>query len=91
MSALTSVELPKDVVASWRKHLGTNHGQFGIDWLRRNGPKAGGTTATEVVESAFKWQGYQEALDDIEDRLTEIPVVQKSLDEPPLETPEPRN
>ncbi len=90
MSALTSVELPKDVVASWRKHLGTNQGQFGIDWLRRNGPKAGGATEAEVVRNAYLMTGYQQALDDIEDRLTDIPVVQKSLDEPPLETLEPR-
>lgn len=86
LSALTTA-LPEKVVASWRKHLGTNEGQFGIDWLRRNGPMARGTTATEVVESAFRWAGYQAALDDIEDRLTAVAVSDKSLDEPPLELP----
>lgn len=83
MSTLTA-ELPKEVALAWRKHLGTTHGQFGIDWLRRNSPRAGGDTATAVVEAAFKWQGYQEALDDIEDRLTALPVVVQSLDEPTL-------
>lgn len=89
MSAYTE-ELPREVAVSWRKFLGTAHGQFGIDWLRQNGPRAGGKTATEVVESAFTWTGYQTALNDLEDRLTALPVQVKSLDEPPLETPEPR-
>lgn len=87
MSAITT-ELPKEIAIAWRKFLGTTEGQYGIDWLRRNSPKAGGSTATEVVESAFRWQGYQEALDDVEDRLTAIPVQVKSLDEPPLEQPD---
>lgn len=90
MSSITSVDLPKDVAISWRKFLGTPHGQFGIDWLRRHGPRAGGATPTEVVENAFKFTGFQEALDAVEDDLTNIPVAQKSLDEPPLETSDPR-
>lgn len=90
MSALTSVEIPKEVVAFWRKTLGDSKGQFGIDWLRRNGPKPGGATAEEVVRNAYKFTGWQEALDAVEDQLTAIPVQQKSLDEPLLETPDPR-
>lgn len=85
-----TVELPKEVAQFWRKTLGDGKGQFGIDWLRRQGPKVTGTTPTELVEAALKWQGWQEALDAIEDDLTAIPQKLQTLDEPPLETADPR-
>jgi hypothetical protein len=85
-----TVELPKEVAVAWRKFLGSKEGQFGVDWLRRKGPAVGGSTPTEMLESAIKFAGFHEALDDIEDRLTEIPQKVQSLDEPALETPDPR-
>lgn len=90
MSSLFRSALPKEVPTVWRKHLGTNAGQLGIDWLRRNSPSATGQNLTELTESALIWKGYQMALDDVEDKLTAIVQVPQSLDEPPLETPEPR-
>jgi hypothetical protein len=37
-----------------------------------------------MVRAASKTEGYWEALDDIEERLTKLPVAQKSLDEAPI-------
>lgn len=88
MSALTSVELPKEVIAFWRKTLGANHGQFGIDWLRRNHSHAKGETDLQMIRNAARWEGYMQALDDIEDRLTAIPAPEQTLEEEPLERPD---
>lgn len=85
-----TVDLPKEVAVAWRKFLGTKEGQFGVDWMRRKGPRVGGTTVPEMLESSIKFAGFHEALDSIEDDLTEIPQKAQSLDEPLLETPDPR-
>lgn len=89
MSTYTK-ELPKEIATAWRKFLGTNEGQFGLDWLRRNHRRVSGETDAQLVKSAGKWEGYMEALDDIEDHLTELPSKAQSLDEPLLETADPR-
>jgi hypothetical protein len=83
MSELTQ-ELPKEVVTAWRKFLGTREGQFGIDWLRRNSVRLKGETDMQMVRAAAITEGYWGALEDIEERLTKLPVVQKSLDEAPI-------
>jgi hypothetical protein len=83
MSELTQ-ELPKEIITAWRKFLGTREGQFGIDWLRRNHVRLRGETDLQMVRAASKTEGYWEALDDIEERLTKLPVAQKSLDEAPI-------
>lgn len=89
MSTYTK-ELPKEIAVAWRKFLGTNEGQFGLDWMRRNFPRVSGETDAHLVKAAGKLEGYMEALDGIEDRLTELPAKPQSLDEPLLETPDPR-
>jgi hypothetical protein len=89
LSAYTK-ELPKNVTASWRKHLGSNEGQFGIDWLRARNTRIKGETDVALVRDAGRLQGYLEALSDIEDLLTAIPVNEASLEEAPLERPEGR-
>jgi len=83
MSELTQ-ELPKKVVMYWRQVLATPEGQYGIDWLRRNNVRLKGETDLQMVRAASKTEGYWEALDDVEDRLTKLPEAAKSLDEPPL-------
>jgi hypothetical protein len=86
MSELTQ-ELPKEVITAWRRFLGTNEGQFGIDWLRRNNVRLKGETDMQMLRAAARNEGYWEALDDIEDRLTKLPVIQRSLEEAPLALP----
>lgn len=83
MSAL-SEELPKEIAVAWRKFLGTKEGQFGIDWLRQRNTRILGETDLQIVGSARKLQGYLEALSDVEDELTRLPVAQRSLEEAPL-------
>ncbi len=83
MSALTE-ELPKKTVMAWRQFLGTPEGQYGIDWLRRNNVRLKGETDLQMVRAASKTEGYWEALDDVEDRLTKLPETPRTLDEPPL-------
>lgn len=89
MSQLTS-ELPKEVAITWRKHLGTTYGQLGIDWLRRNYSRTDGETDLQMVRNAARFEGYMRALDDIEDTLTALPQKLQTIDEPPLETADPR-
>lgn len=84
MSTFTS-ELPKETILAWRRFLGTDHGQNGVDWLRRNYRRATGETDMQMIRNAAKWEGYQDALDDILQRLTHIPTPDKPLDEEPLE------
>lgn len=86
MSELTS-QLPKKTVIAWRQHLGTAEGQYGIDWLRRNYRRLEAETDAQMIRNAARWEGYMQALEDIEDRLTELKVAEKSLDEPPLDIP----
>jgi hypothetical protein len=89
LSALNE-ELPPKVIAAWRKFLGTTEGQFGLDWVRRNCQRERGETDIQIVRAAAKYQAYMDAVDDIEERLTALPVSQASLEEGPLETPDGR-
>lgn len=82
-----NMELPKEISVAWRKFLGSREGQFGLDWLRRNCRRADGDTDMQMIRNAARWEGYQTAIDDIEDRLTAIKQIQQSLEEAPLETP----
>lgn len=77
-------ELPKETVLAWRKFLGTKEGQYGIGWLRQKNTRILGETDLQIVGSARKLQGYLEALSDVEDELTRLPVNTRSLDEAPL-------
>lgn len=86
MSALTE-ELDPKVVRSWRAFAETPHFQLGIDWLRHNrAPKVGGTEA-EMLKNSLSWSAYMQALEDIQDTLTNIPKKEDSLDEKPLNSP----
>lgn len=83
MSALTE-ELDPKTVRAWRSFAESIHFQAGIDWLRHNRKRVTGPTPGDLIESAISWAGYMDALDDIQDKLTEIPKKDASLDEPPL-------
>lgn len=86
MSALTE-ELDRKTIIAWRAFAQTGPFQEGIDWLRHNrAPKVGGTEA-EMLKSAISWSAYMQALEDIQDKLTEIPKKEESLDEKPLNSP----
>lgn len=79
--------VPKNVALAWRKFLGSNEGQYGIDFLRRfHFPRASGKHEGELIKGALTFEGYMDCLSDIENLLTDIPVAPKSLDEPPLES-----
>ena len=81
--------LSKDVTQAWRRHIGSPQGQFGIDWLRQNrAPSATGASSAEMLEAALRWRGYMDALNDIEDILTETKQAPVSLEGPPLEAPD---
>lgn len=80
--------LSKDVTQSWRRHIGSPQGQFGIDWLRQNSPSVSGDNLAELTERALVLKGYLMALNDVEDKLTAVKEAPKSLDEEPLETPD---
>ena len=86
MSALTE-ELDVKVIRAWRRFAESNEFQLGIDWLRHNRATESGDSDMQLVKTAAKWRGYMDALDDIQDKLTEIPAKDTSLDEPPLNSP----
>lgn len=69
----------------WRQFSAKEAFLDGIQFLRRDcAPKKTGTDIAALIEHTHKWQGYQEALDDITDILTNIPKTEKTLDEAPL-------
>ena len=78
-------ELSKETIMVWRQ-LTTKTAFFdGINYLRREcAPKRTGTDIASLIEHTHKWGGYQEALDDLVDVLTNIPKAEKSIDEPNL-------
>lgn len=83
MSKLTQ-ELPRKTIMAWRDFAGTYEFIQGIDWLRHNRKRASGTTPTELIESAVGWSNYMDALDDVQDVLTELPKPAANLEEPGL-------
>ncbi len=86
MSALTE-ELDVKVIREWRRFAETDAFQQGIDWLRHNRSAGSGETDLQLVRDAAKWKGYMDALDDLQDKLTDIPKKEESLDEKPLNAP----
>lgn len=83
MSALTE-ELDVKVIRAWRRFAETPEFQLGVDWLRHNRPRVSGSDAGALMSSSIGWSHYMDALDDIQDKLTDIPKKETSLDEPPL-------
>ena len=71
---------------AWRNFVGTPEFQQGIDFLRHK-KRPGippGASAAEKFERAVEWNGYQNALNDVEIILTELPKDDSSLDEPSI-------
>jgi hypothetical protein len=84
MSAFTE-DFPAKLTQKWRAFASEPAFSAGIDWLRHTqAPKLTGSTPVEKFESAIAWHAYQKALNDVEDRLTQLPVDLTTLDEPPL-------
>lgn len=83
MSELTE-ELDRKVVIAWRAFAQTPEFQAGIDWLRHNCKRDVGETDLQIVRAATKWGGYMDALEDVQDKLTDFPKKEALLDEPPL-------
>jgi hypothetical protein len=81
--------LPKEIVMAWRRHLGTSEGQYGVDWLRHN-YRRNTEPATDalMIREAARWQGYMDALDDVQDLLTRLPQSPRSLEEPSIGAPQ---
>lgn len=78
-------ELSNKTIMAWRQFSATEAFEEGVQYLRREGaPKRKGTDVPAMLEHASAWGAYQEALDDLSDMLTQVPKVEKSLDEPPL-------
>lgn len=85
-------ELSKITVQKWRNFSTDGAFSEGITHLRMmHAPRLDGATAVEKFESAVAWQAYMRALADVENVLTAFPFVEKSIDEPPLETIDPRS
>lgn len=70
----------------WRQIVAAPEFRDGIDFLRHKKRPgiATGATAAEKFERATEWNGYQNALTDVEVALTELPKDDSSLDEAPL-------
>lgn len=84
MSANTKT-LSHKTIQAWRDFAGTTEFQAGIDYLRHNeAPKCGGNDEVTLLKSALSWGSYHQALTDIEDKLTEIPKLDRSPEEPGL-------
>lgn len=86
MSQLTE-ELDRKVIIAWRSWAQLPEFQAGIDWLRHNRKRVSGGTPAELLEAALAWGSYMDALDDVQDKLTDIPKKEENLDEKPLNSP----
>lgn len=78
-------ELPRKVIQDWRDWVGGAACTVGIDYLRHHkAPSISGGTPVEKFEAAIAWNAYQQALNDVENVLTELPKAAATLDEPSL-------
>ena len=70
---------------AWRQFSARTPFIEGVQYLREvHAPKRTGTDIASLIEHTHKWQGYQEALNDLTEYLASIPKVEKSIDEPNL-------
>lgn len=77
--------LSRQTVQWWRN--ATDRPEFieGLLWLRVNAAQSiESDTEGGLLKSAIAFGGYQQAISDIEDKLTFIPKQERTIDEPPL-------
>lgn len=79
------MELSKDTILAWRSFTANPAFSDGVAYLRRVcAPNMSGKTEGDLLKAALGLQSYHEALDDLTKVLTNLPVKEKSIDQPSL-------